>query len=94
VHQIEVHRLQISPVSWLSGFASSHLPTTLPFANDDPVRTAERAIRCSGLRATYPALQSRGGDGFQRQETAMAVARLPEHEIRGHCGLQQIAAGL
>jgi len=26
-----VHRLQISPVSWLSGFASSHLPTTLPF---------------------------------------------------------------
>jgi len=54
---------------------------------------------------TESALQSRGGDGFllgdsdgaginNSSATALAVARLPEHEVRGDCGLQRRAAGL
>jgi hypothetical protein len=63
----------------LAAIHAGNLPAALPVAS---CATNKLLQWTAGY---FPALQSRGGDGFSCECNRIAVARLPEHEVCGDC---------
>src|SRR6266699_7254179 len=96
MRQIGIARLRTSPVSWLGGssgpFESGPL-RGLPAASPSEGATGRSGLRIHLIRLTVARRRRLTTWRFRRGRLEPAI-RLPEHEVRGECGLQHEAAGL